>query len=175
MFLSNLCRVYFASCPPAVDLHLWGILSSWEFFSCTAVVLGVPCAGSIGLLFIIHADIWRSHNCVGHSQYYCVWHVSCRVCFACSVPAMVFFVMWVFVRVCHMRFSWWFSASWPHGVLGFVFVCRWVSHALHVCKWFHLWYRWGFVCTYSASVCCLGIYCRCYGLFPLILCLHYYS
>ena len=100
---------------------------------------------------------------MGHLQYYCVGHVLCRVCFACSVPAMVFLVMWVFMQDCHMHLLWWLSASWPHWVLGFVFICRRVSHALHVLHLFHLWYRWGFVCTCGAFVCCVGVCCRHYG------------
>ena len=62
-----------------------------------------------------------------------------------------------------MHLLWWLSASWPHWVLGFVFICRRVSHALHVLHLFHLWYRWGFVCTCGAFVCCVGVCCRHYG------------
>ena len=34
---------------------------------------------------------------------------------------------------------------------------------------FHLWYRWGFVCTCGASVSCLRVCCRRYGPIQLIL------
>ena len=60
---------------------------------------------------------------MGHSQYYCIGHILCRVCFACSVSAMVLLVLWVFVRVCLMHSSRWFSAYWRHWVTCFVFVC----------------------------------------------------
>ena len=83
---------------------------------------------------------------------------------------MVFLVMWVSMRVCRMCLSWWLSASWPHWVLCLFSSAGGCHMPYTLCKWFRVWYRWGFVCTCGAPICCLGVCCRDYGPILLILC-----
>ena len=71
-------------------------------FGCSAVMLGVPCAG-----------LAVYHPCQTFDVLITTWVTCCTIVFgtSCAGSAMVFLVMWVSVQVCHMCLSWWLSAS----------------------------------------------------------------